>query len=144
MCSDEYILCASSTSDPASRSATQTSLRSCAAAFEPHSGHENASRVVVPRMGLEPISLAAGNFKSPVYTIPPSGQDVVRGSSVFLRRELDRSQIFFSPSLEKFRDPGSLFCVATQNMLRPSILDIRRASALFSRQEKHECVFLEA
>ncbi|KKT32074.1 MAG: hypothetical protein UW27_C0017G0097 [Parcubacteria group bacterium GW2011_GWA1_44_13] len=29
---------------------------------------------VVSGMGLEPISLAAGNFKSPVYTIPPPGQ----------------------------------------------------------------------
>lgn len=28
---------------------------------------------LVSGMGLEPISLTAGNFKSPVYTIPPPG-----------------------------------------------------------------------
>ena len=29
---------------------------------------------MVPGVGLEPTSLAAGDFKSPVYTIPPPGQ----------------------------------------------------------------------
>ena len=32
------------------------------------------SQIRVPEVGLEPTSLAAEDFKSSVYTIPPSGQ----------------------------------------------------------------------
>ena len=66
---------------PPRRQSSRWSDRRPAPAFSSHPGQKTkcpnaiASRhnVLVPRMGLEPISLTAEDFKSSVYTIPPPG-----------------------------------------------------------------------
>ena len=49
---------------------------------------------LVPRTGLEPACLSAEDFKSPVYSIPPSGR-IFYLSHIFLKNLLNRCDQLF-------------------------------------------------